>query len=114
MIKLTMGLGGVVFLLMMIFGLVMRTAQCGIIDFEPAIFYQLLTAHGAGMVGSAALSGAAIMWYFVARYVDLNPKVYLIFLWLFLAGAVLSKVICPSSQMISGKIPPLLSETQPC
>ena len=46
MIKLTMGLGGVVFLLMMIFGLVMRTAQGGIIDLDPAIFYQLLTAHG--------------------------------------------------------------------
>jgi cytochrome c oxidase subunit 1 len=88
MIKLTMGLGGVVFLLMMIFGLVMRTAQGGIIDLDPAIFYQLLTAHGAGMVGSAALSGAAILWYFVARYVDLNPKVYLIFLGLFLAGVV--------------------------
>lgn len=87
-IKLTMGLGGVVFLLMMIFGLIMRAGQGGIIDLDPVIFYQLLTAHGAGMVGSAALSGAAILWYFVARHVTLSIKIYIIFLGLFLAGVV--------------------------
>lgn len=87
-IKLTMGLGGVVFLLMMVFGLIMRAAQGGLLDLDPIIFYQLLTAHGAGMVGSAALSGAAIMWYFVARHVSLNTTVYIIYLGLFLAGVV--------------------------
>ena len=61
-IKFTMLLGGVVFLLMMVFGLIMRAAQGGLIDLDPTLFYQLLTAHGAGMVGSAALSGAAILW----------------------------------------------------
>ena len=50
MIKLTMGLGGVVFLLMIIFGLVMRTAQGGIIDLDSAIFYQLLFAVIIGPV----------------------------------------------------------------
>lgn len=83
MIKLTTGLGGAVFLLMMVFGLIMRTVQSGLIDLEPAMLYKLLTAHGAGMVGSAALSGAALMWYFVARHVELNFKVYLIYLGLF-------------------------------
>ena len=47
-------LGGVVFLLMMVFGLIMRAAQGGLIDLDPTLFYQLLTAHGAGIVGSAA------------------------------------------------------------
>lgn len=88
-IKLTMLLGGVVFLLMMIFGLVMRAAQGGMIEIDPAIFYLLLTAHGAGMVGSAALTGAAILWYFASRYLDLRGGIYLGFLGLFLLGVVL-------------------------
>ncbi len=88
LIKLTMGLGGVVFLLMMVFGLIMRAAQGGFFELDPTLFYQLLTAHGAGMVGSAALSGAAIMWYFLGRYVTLSTKVYVAFLGLFLLGVV--------------------------
>ena len=88
-IKLTMLLGGVVFLLMMIFGLVMRAAQGGLIELDPTLFYLLLTAHGAGMVGSAALSGAAILWYFCARHLDLRGSIYLAFLGLFLLGVVL-------------------------
>lgn len=87
-VKLTMLLGGVVFLLMMIFGLILRAAQGNLVELDPTIFYQILTAHGAGMVGSAALSGAAIMWYFVGRYVKLNPIVYWAFLALFLIGVV--------------------------
>ena len=45
MIKLTTGLGGAVFLLVMVFGLIMRTAQSGLIDFEPEMLYQFLTAQ---------------------------------------------------------------------
>ena len=88
LIKLTMGLGGVVFLLMMILGLIMRAAQGGFFELDPALFYQILTAHGAGMVGSAALSGAAIMWYFLGRHISLSAKVYIGFLGLFLLGVV--------------------------
>ena len=88
-IKLTMLLGGIVFLLMMVFGLIMRVAQGGLIEMDPALFYQLLTAHGAGMVGSAALSGAAILWYFTSRHLALRTGIYLAFLSLFLAGVVL-------------------------
>ena len=88
-IKLSIGLSGVVFLLMMIFGLIMRAAQAGWVDLDNALFYQLLTAHGAGMVGTATFSGAAIMWYFLARHVALNATVYIAFLSLFLLGVVL-------------------------
>lgn len=88
-VKLTMLLGGVVFLLMMIFGLLMRSAQGGLIEIDPALFYQILTAHGAGMVGTAGLTGAAILWYFTGRHVPLLPGVYWAFLGLFLLGVVL-------------------------
>ena len=70
-VKLTMLLAGVVFLLMMTFGLLMRMTQGGLIEIDPILFYQLLTAHGAGMVGTAALTGAAILWYFMGRHVVL-------------------------------------------
>ena len=87
-VKFTMLISGVVFLLMMLIGLVMRAAQGNLIELDPAFFYQLLSAHGAGMVGTAGLSGAAIMWYFVGRYVPLSRGMYFGFLGLFLLGVV--------------------------
>ena len=72
-VKLSMGLGGLVLVLMMLFGLCIRLSQGGFLSMEPALFYQIMTAHGAGMVGTAALTGAAIMWFFLARHVQLAP-----------------------------------------
>lgn len=88
-VKFTMFLGGVVILLMMVFGLLMRAAQGDLIDLDPTLFYQIMTAHGAGMVGVAGLVGAAILWYFVARHVPLLTEIYWAFLGLFLLGVVL-------------------------
>ena len=53
LIKFTMLLAGAVLLLMMIIGLLMRAAQGDLIEIDAAIFYQLMTAHGEGMVGAA-------------------------------------------------------------
>ena len=89
-IKFTMLLGGVVFLLIMVFGLTMRAAQGGLIDLDPTLFYQLFTAHGAGMVGFAALSGAAILWYFASRHINSRAAIYILFLGLFLLAGVLT------------------------
>lgn len=88
-VKFTVLLSGIVFLLLMVFGLVMRSAQGNLINLDPVLFYQILTAHGAGMVGAAGLSGAAILWYFIARYVPLLAGVYWTFIVLFLLGVVL-------------------------
>lgn len=87
-VKFTMLIAGVVFVLMMVIGLLMRAAQGGLIEIDAALFYQLLSAHGAGMVGTAGLSGAAIMWYFVGRYVPLSAGMYWAFFGLFLLGVV--------------------------
>ena len=87
-VALSMLISRAVFLLMMIIGLLMRASQGEIIAIEPTFFYQLLTVHGAGMVGTAGLSGAAIMWYFVGRHVQLSSSAYWIFLSLFLLGVV--------------------------
>lgn len=88
-VKIIMLLAGVVFTLMMLFGLIMRAAQGGLVDLDPALFYQLMTAHGAGMVGTAGLSGAGIFWYFLGRHVPLTAAVLWIFLAFFLLGVVL-------------------------
>ncbi|AHD08904.1 cbb3-type cytochrome c oxidase subunit I [Phaeobacter gallaeciensis] len=88
-VKLTMILSGAVFALMMVLGLIMRAAQGQWIELDPALFYQILTAHGAGMVGTAALSGAAIMWYFCGRHLVLTAGIFWAFLGLFLLGVVL-------------------------
>ncbi len=87
-VKFTMILSGAVFALMMVLGLLMRAAQGEWLDIEPELFYQILTAHGAGMVGTAGLSGAAVMWYFLGRHIPLTKAVFWIFLSLFIAGVV--------------------------
>lgn len=88
-VKFTMLLAGLVLLLMMLAGITMRAAQADLISVDPTLFYQLLTVHGAGMVGLAGLTGGAIYWYFCGRYVPLLPGVYWTFLALFLLGVAL-------------------------
>ena len=58
----------------------MRGAQGNLVVVDPVLFYQLMTAHGVGMVGAAGLSGAAIMWYFLGRHVSLSERSFSIFL----------------------------------
>ena len=87
--RITMALAGMIFLLMMVLGLIMRLAQATFIDLSPDLFYEIMTAHGAGMVGAAGLGGAAIMWFFLNRHVEPNIKVYYLFLAFFLLGVAL-------------------------
>ncbi len=49
------GIVVLVVVLMMVFGLLLRLAQGGWMSMSPQFFYALLTAHGIGMVGIAAL-----------------------------------------------------------
>jgi cytochrome c oxidase subunit I len=82
-------LAGAVLLLMMLVGLAMIGTQGNLVTIDPVIFYRLMTAHGAGMVGAAGLSGAAIMWHFLGRHVSLNGGIFVAFLAIFLIGVVL-------------------------
>ena len=64
-------------LVLMVFGLLMRMAQGTWLHVPPTLFYQLMTAHGAGMVGTVALGGSAVMWYFLRKYVSLSLPIFL-------------------------------------
>jgi len=80
---------GVVLLLMMLLGLLMRLVQSGWLALDhPALFYQIMTVHGTGMVGIAALGGVAVMWHFLASYVTLHRAALGINFVLFLIGVV--------------------------
>ena len=78
-----------VLLLLMVFGLLMRASQAGGLALPADLFYQVMTAHGIGMVGIAGMCGAAIMWYFLGHYVDLSTKIFVLNLILFLVGVVM-------------------------
>jgi len=78
----------VVLLLLMLFGLTMRMAQGAWITVPPKIFYQLMTAHGAGMVGTIGLASSAVMWFFLRKYVRLNLSIFVANYVFFMLGAV--------------------------
>lgn len=77
-----------VFLLMMLFGLAMRMAQGTWLDIPATIFYQIMTAHGAGTVGIMALASSAVMWFFLRKYVRLHLWAFLTNYVLFMLGAL--------------------------
>ncbi len=79
----------VVIILMMLGGVGMRMAQGTWIELPPNVFYQIMTAHGAAMVGVAGLGGSAVMWYFLRKYVTLSWAIFLANYVLFMIGAVL-------------------------
>ena len=88
-VKVYAAITGVVVLLMMLFGLIMKMTQGQMLPIEPGLFYQLMTAHGIGMVAIAGLGGSAVMWHFLGKYVNLRAGFAWANLAFFLAGVVL-------------------------
>lgn len=78
-----------VLFLMMLAGATMRYTQGAVIEVGANVFYQLLTVHGAGMVGIAGLFSSAIMWYFLRKYVDLSTNIFIANFCLFLIGVLM-------------------------
>lgn len=77
------------FLLLMSFGLTMRLAQSAWIAIGPDVFYQIMTAHGAGMVGTVGLASSAVMWFFLRKYVRLSLGIFVANYVCFMLGAAL-------------------------
>ena len=76
----------VLFLLMMLAGVSMRMGQAGWLGLAPNRFYEVLSLHGAGMVGTASLATTAIMWYFLRKYVRLHLWAFVLNYVLYVAG----------------------------
>src|SRR5262245_59608996 len=87
--QLYVAIGIAVFLLMMLAGATFRAAQAAWLPIPANFGYELMTLHGAGMVGASGLAGAAVMWYFLRRYVALSTGMFYAMLGLSLAGVVL-------------------------
>jgi cytochrome c oxidase subunit 1 len=84
-----MGTAGVLLVLMMALGLIMRLGQGDLMDLSAQWFYRILTLHGTGMVGLAGIAGAGIMWYFLRQHVQLSRAVAWTNLGLFVLGVLL-------------------------
>lgn len=85
-VRLYAALTGVVLLLLMTFGVLMRLAQGQWLAIDLGGFYQIMTAHGIGMVAIVTLGGMAVMWHFLGRHVTLRRGAAIVNLVLFLAG----------------------------
>lgn len=89
-VKLYLGIGLLVFAGLMLVGVLMRAAQgATMLTLAPDVFYQLMTLHGAGMVGTAGLAALAVNWYFLSQHVRLNPKIFLVTLLLSLVAVAM-------------------------
>lgn len=84
-----LGASAVVYVLMMALGLLMRLGQAQWLGLPANLFYQIMTAHGAGMVGISGLAASAVLWYFLRRYVNLTTGILWANFALFLTGVVL-------------------------
>lgn len=76
------------FVLMMLIGLTMRSAQAIWLGVPPAMFYKLLSMHGAGMVGTMVMASTAVMWFFLRKYVRLHLWAFVTNYVMFMLGAV--------------------------
>ncbi len=77
-----------VFIVLILLGLTMRANQGELIQVDPQLFYAIMTLHGLGMAGTAAVGGLTALAYLLLRYVNLNTKLVYFLLFSYLITVV--------------------------
>lgn len=76
------------FAVIMSVGLIMRLTQATWLKVAPNLFYELLSLHGAGMLGTMSLATTAVMWFFLRKYVRMRMWAFVTNYVLFMLGVV--------------------------
>lgn len=76
----------VLFVVLMLVGLTMRLEQATWLELPKNTFFQFLSLHGAGMVGTAVMVTTAVMWLFLRKYVRLHTWAFVTNYVFFLLG----------------------------
>lgn len=97
-----MGIAFVVFVLLMLLGLVMRSFQAQILPADAQLFYSLMTLHGDGMVGLLFVSGMVLTGLLLSKYVDVHPSFSVIGIVATLIGVVLLAVATLFGKLAAG------------
>lgn len=89
------------FLVMGLLGLTMRSQQAGILSLSSQQFYAVLTLHGTGMVTAALLGTMAALWFVLQPTLPLDPLPMLVTYWIAMAG-----VLCVTISTLFGGFAP--------
>jgi cytochrome c oxidase subunit 1 len=84
-----MGIAFVVFVLLMMLGLIVRSFQAQLLPANAQLFYSLMTLHGDGMAGLIFVSGMVLVGLLIARYVNVNPTFTIVGIVATLVGVLL-------------------------
>jgi len=91
----------VLFLVMGLLGLTMRSQQAGLLTLSSQQFYAVLTLHGTGMITAALLGTMAALWFVVQPTLLLDPLPMLLTYWIAMAG-----VLCVAISTLWGGFAP--------
>src|SRR4051794_28251283 len=78
----------VLFLVMGLLGLTMRSQQAGLLTLSSQQFYAVLTLHGTGMITAALLGTMAALWFVLQPTLPLDPLPMLVAYWIAMAGVL--------------------------
>lgn len=99
--KLYMSSGLIITALMMLAGLIMRTAQANWMTLPPDWFYAILTLHGAGMIVALAVCAMGGLWFLIRRHIGLSAPLA-VFAWLMIMLGVVGVIVATLAGRFGG------------
>lgn len=78
----------ILFLVLAMLGIVMRSSQAEVISYSPGLFYAIMTLHGLGMVGVMFCAGLIGVRHLLLRYIKLSSSLTWVVYVMTLIGVV--------------------------